>query len=317
VTQPVEEIALGRPSRSEQRRPVHDVTACIPTVGEAGDVVRTVRSLLHGRAYPGTILVSDASHDQRARSMLEQTIEALGVPNEVEFHALASPPNGSATGNRNWLAGHVRTPLLLFVDDDVDVHRDFLHDAVASISAGRVDVVVAASPSMGGSGWLTARGHFRPIEPGDPIAVGLACSLWRSDLFCSLWLDERIDYGYEDADLSLRLHRLRTSAVEQSAHDFIHRSDGEQFDEIKDRNAERARVYVSAKRHAKRRRSLLRFLILEISCNALRRRRLVPRAQVPGQWWSLARYLMGGEAPLWARVDAPLASTADGREREA
>jgi hypothetical protein len=292
------------------------VTACIPTVGEVTDVERTIKKLLAGRSYPETILVSDASHGQRARSMLERTLEEPGVTNEVELRVLPSPPNGSETGNRNWLASHVRTPLVLFVDDDVDVHRDFLYDAVASIGAGHFDIVVAASTSMGGSGWLTTRGHFRPIEPGDPIAVGLACSLWRSDLFRSLWLDERIGYGYGDAELSFRLHRLRPSTVEQSAHDFVHRGDGETHPE-RDNEAERARGYVSVRRYSDSRWALGRFLILEMSYNALRGRRLLPRAQVPGQWRSLAKHLIGGQAPVWARVDAPHASTADGRERAA
>jgi hypothetical protein len=303
----LQEGVRGVMSNSKHRRPLPGVTACIPTVGEAKDVADTVCCLLEGRAYPETILVSDASANDAARTRLERTLESLHVPRTSECSLLQAPLRGTATGNRNWLARHVQTPLLLFLDDDVDIHPDFLHDASSSIDRG-ADVVVAASTTMGGSGWLTARGHFRPVEPGDPIAVGLACSLWRTSLFRSLWLDERIDYGYEDADLSIRLHDLLSSTVLQSANDFIHRVDHQPPDETKDRDAESARGYVGAKRYAQSRRELARFLIFEMACNAVRRRRLLPRARVPGQWSAVGRYLLGANAPAWADVDAPLVS---------
>ena len=293
-----------------------DVTACIPTVGEADDVARTLKSLFEGWTYPATILVSDASDTESSFCVTRREFDSVDAPTAVECRLLPPPPRGTATGNRNWLAQHVETPLLLFLDDDVDIHPDFVRDALVTLADRGADVVVAASTSMGGSGWFTTRGHFRPIKHGDPIAVGLACSLWRTDLFRCLWLDERIDYGYEDADLSLRLHRSQTTTVEQSPHDFVHRSDSDEFDPIKDASAERARVYVSAKRHARSRRSLIRFLILEMLCNAVRRRRLLPRGQVRGQWQSLVRYLAGANPPSWADGRTSLVLTGAGREGE-
>jgi Glycosyl transferase family 2 len=282
-----------------------DVTACIPTVSEPDDVVRTVERLFVGRAYPSTILVSAASADEVLRSTLHQALEGLQTPGRAECRLLSPPPSGSATGNRNWLARHVETPLVLFADDDVDVHPDFLCDALASLDQGRADIVVAASTRMGGSGWFTTRGHFRPVEPGDPIAVGLACSLWRTGLFRSLWLDERIEYGYCDAEVTLRLYRLGTAMVRQSPYDFVHRGDDEPWDEWKDRHAERARGYVSVRRYAESRGSLVRFLLLEMLCNAVRRRRLLPRGQVDRQWLSVANYLLGGATPPWVRPELP------------
>ncbi len=294
--------------------PAHNVTACIPTVGEAEDVVQTVNSVRRGLTYPATILVSDASDTESSRSTVRRRLDSVDVQAWVACRLLPRPPRGTATGNRNWLARHVETPLLLFLDDDVDIHPDFLRDALEAMAHRGADVVVAASTSIGGSGWFTTRGHFRPIEGGDPIAVGLACSLWRADLFRALWLDERIDYGYEDADLSLRLYRSQASRVEQSPHDFVHRSDGDGFDPAKDASAERARVYVSAKRYAKSRGSLVRFLMLEMSCNAIRGRRLLPRGQVDDQWRSLARYLAGAKPPAWTDGRASLVLTGAGRK---
>jgi GT2 family glycosyltransferase len=307
------ESTRSRDPLLERRQPAPAVTACIPTVGQADDVVRTARSLLEGRAYPGTILVSDGSPvgEGEAWQRVERAVRSLRLPAGSECRLLSPPPRGSATGNRNWLARHVDTPLLLFLDDDIDVHPDFLRDALSSIEDLRADVVVAASTTMGGSGWLTARGHFRPIRTGDPIAVGLACSLWRTNLFRSLWLDERIEYGYEDADLSVRLHRVSSSTVQQSRHDFVHRADCQAFDEAKDRNAERARVYVAAKRYARSRASLVSFLILEIACNAVRRRRLLPGAQVAGQWSDITKFLLGASSPSWAREPDPHISGTD------
>ena len=283
-----------------------NVTACIPTVGEAEDVTRTVKSLLRGEAVPAAILVSNASGAEFSLSTVRRELDSADVPAGVECRLLPPPPRGTTTGNRNWLARHVGTPLLLFLDDEVDIHPGFVRDALVAIADRGADVVVAASTSMGGSGWFTTRGHFRPIQRGDPIAVGLACSLWRADLFRSLWLDERINYGYEDADLSFRLHQSQASTVEQSPHDFVHRSDGTDLDPVKDASAERARGYVSAKRHAKSRRSLVHFLILEMSCNVIRGRPLLPRGQVRGQWQRLAKYVAGGEPPSWVDGRTPL-----------
>jgi GT2 family glycosyltransferase len=302
-------------NREQHQTSVRDVTACIPTLGQVEDVRRTIESLLSARRYPATILISDGAHDDRARVALRRALQACSAARAVDGRLLPQPPCGSATGNRNWLALHVETPLLLFLDDDVDVHPDFVDDAISSIEHRNADVVVAASTTMGGSGWFTARGHFRPIKPGDPIAVGLACSLWQTDLFRALWLDERIDYGYEDADLSLRLHGSRSPTVEQSPHDFVHRSVGEQFDPAKDVCAERARAYVSAKRHARTRRALFRFLILEMSCNAIRGRRLLPHSQVHDQWQSLGKYLAGAKPPSWANAES-LTLTGKSREGE-
>jgi GT2 family glycosyltransferase len=294
--------------RQPERKSAPDVTACIPTVGDGEDVVTTVGSLLSGTTCPATILVSDGSDEERAHAALTSAIDLFRDSDAIDVRLLPPPPRGTAAANRNWLARHVETPLLLFVDDDVDVHPDFLHDALARIEHQGGDIVVAASTTMGGSGWFTARGHFRPIEAGEPIAVGLACSLWRVDLFRSLWIDERIDYGYEDADLSLRLYRSTSPIVFQSHDDFVHRADHDSPTPDKVENAERARGYVSVKRYGYSRLALARFLIIEMASNAARRRRLLPEAHLPGQWSQVARYLAGARAPAWAQADASLVS---------
>jgi glycosyltransferase involved in cell wall biosynthesis len=282
-----------------------DVTACVPTGERTDDLVLTVKTLLEGSVAPATVLVSSYDPDAEARREIEAGLKRA-APRRPEAVLLEPPLCGNRSGNRNWLAAHVETPFLLFMDDDVDIHPRFVEHALDALRSGSADIVVAASRG-GGSGWLTRRGHFRPIAPNDPIAVGLQCSMWPTEVFRSLWLDEAIRYGYEDAELSLRLHESRPVPVLQSPHEFINRGAGRTAGLDRAgvaREMEVSRMYVGIKRYATSRWRLAAFLGLEAAASTVRRRSF-PDVTVPNQWSASLRYVLGGPRPDWTRPTPP------------
>lgn len=282
-----------------------DVSACIPTLRRHSELADTLRVLLAADDLPATVLVSDSSGDFREREALQNLIRQLLVPDEVGVSLLPPPPVGTVTGNRNWLAEHVETPFLLFLDDDVDLHREFLADALRHLRQAPAASVVAAAEQEGQFAWFTRRGHFRPAMRADPISIPLQASLWPTSLFRSLWLDEEIVYGYEDGDLSLRLYASHAPLVRRSPYRFrhraAHRTTGMDL-ERRDALAERARCYVSIKRYSGDRGAILLFLVSELAANGARGKRLLPPGLRPQQWREVVAYLLGGARPGWANL---------------
>jgi hypothetical protein len=269
--------------------------ALIPTAARAQALRHTIACLLATPGCPRIVLVSEAINESRADT---QAVCAAFDSAWVHVTLLPSPPCSNPSGNRNWLAQHADTDLLLFVDDDIDVGSAFVSSAEQLFRACQADIVVASSAD-GGSGWLTRRGHYRHRRDGESIAVAFACAYWRKDVFvASGMLDERIVYGYEDADISFRLPD--GTRVVQSEHAFVDRGaalvdDRERVHRW--RQADSARAFVALRRYGKRREILL-FLVVEVLSNALRRRRpWLPRALYRGQWRHAARYLCGGSRP--------------------
>jgi glycosyltransferase involved in cell wall biosynthesis len=280
------------------------VTACIPTFDRADHLDETIRILLSGDTVPGTVLVSDGSQSATARAAAAERLSQHGGNDKVQLRLLPPPPCGNRCGNRNWLAAHVTTPWLMFVDDDVSVPDRFLADAVAEV--GPTPAVVTAASGHLDFAWLTPRGHFRAARPGEPVSVTLQLSLWPTAVFTTLWLDETIDYGYEDADLSVRLYRhVPHVSVRGSAHRFVDRGYGNSADRPAVETAtlaDRARIYVAIRR-ARTRRQAAVLLVREIVANTGRRRRPMPTAQRPGQYAAVMRWLVGGRRPEWATGD--------------
>jgi hypothetical protein len=147
-----------------------EVTACIPTFRRPQEVSRTIELLLAGAQVPGRILISEAGREED-RSELQAQLRALDVPANVTMEVLPRPPCGNRSGNRNWLAAHVQTPLVLFMDDDVDIHADF---AVIIESRGLAIQLLSVFKCRSGRrnsivrpGWmkLSSTGTRTPISP--------------------------------------------------------------------------------------------------------------------------------------------------------
>jgi hypothetical protein len=284
------------------------VTACIPTFQRAAELAQTIRALLAGTAVPGTILVSEGSGDEAARAEVERMIASPTPPADLDTRLLPPPPNGLMNGNRNWLLGHVDTEFALLVDDDVDIAPEFVADALERIQRDDALAVVSGISRLHPHPvWLRHRGFLRPALPGEPIAITLAASLWRTDVFRSLWLDEALAYGAEEGETALRLYARGGMTVAVSPYPFV---DRRAFRTVRyapadrDALAERARCYVAVKRYGASRRALLGFLLHELGANIARRRRPLPRSLVDRQWRDVAVYLAGGPFPRWADLRA-------------
>jgi Glycosyl transferase family 2 len=282
-----------------------DVTACIPTFERPAELARTIRTLLAGTATPAAILVSEGSADPAARSDAARIV-ASSPSSDVAARLLPQPPDGTMNGNRNWLVEHVETELALLLDDDVDVAPEFLADAIERMRRDEaLSVVTGTSRAHPDPVWLRHRGFFRPARPGEPIAVTPALSLWRADAYRSLWQDESIRYGYEEADLTLRLY-ARGMKIVASTFPFVDRCAAQtvRYGPAKRHDlAERARCYVAVKRYGTR-LALLGFLLHELAVNAARRRRPLPRPLIAGQWRDVSVYIVGGRRPRWADLRA-------------
>jgi hypothetical protein len=283
------------------------VTACIPTFQRAAELAQTIRALLAGSAVPGTILVSEGSGDEASRAEVERVIASTRSMG-LDARLLPRAPNGLMNGNRNWLVHHVETEFALLLDDDVDIAPEFVADALERM--GRDDalaVVSGVSQLHPHPVWLRHRGFLRPALPGEPIAITLAASLWRTDGFRSLWLDEALAYGAEEGETALRLYARGGMSVAVSPYPFV---DRRAFRTVRyaptdrDALAERARCYVAVKRYGASRRALLGFLLHELGANIARRRRPLPRSLVDRQWRDVAVYLAGGPFPRWADLRA-------------
>jgi hypothetical protein len=283
------------------------VTACIPTFQRAAELAQTIRALLAGTAVPGTILASEGSGDEASRAAVERVIATTRSVG-LDARLLPGAPNGLMNGNRNWLVHHVETEFALLLDDDVDIAPEFVADALERMRRDDALAVVSGVSRLHPHPvWLRHRGFLRPALPGEPIAITLAASLWRTDAFRSLWLDEALAYGAEEGETALRLYARGGMSVTVSPHRFLDRRAFQtaRFTAAeRDSLAERARCYVAVKRYGASRKALVGFLLHELATNLARRRRLLPPSLVPGQWRDVGLYLAGGGRPTWADLRA-------------
>jgi hypothetical protein len=280
---------------------VGELSCLIPTFRRPAHLASTVETLFASQAVPATVLISEGSSDPNDREQTRHVIEECGGPNR-NVHLISAPPLGTLCGNKNHLLRHADTALVMYLDDDANVHPLFISMAVGLIYAGEVDIVSAPWDHVGCASWFTRRGHFRPSRPGEPEAVTLPTTLGIANLFRKVPLDERIIYGSEELDFNLRLQKLRpaprTVCIACPSTDRAgHRSAGLD-EEQKMRFAEQSRGYVSVKRYWESRWSLAMFLAEECAANVMRGRRPLPRAAVPDQWKAARRRLVGLERDL-------------------
>jgi hypothetical protein len=139
------------------------------------------------------------------------------------------------------------------------------------------------------------RGHFRKSAWDGLIIPSLSTSLWRSEVLRRYPLEERIRYGYEDADLALRMATDGVLHVRVVPEPSVDRGAGRTILDAGDTLQElvdSARAFVAVRRYWNDRPALLKFLVVEAAANVSRRRRPLPRSEVPGQWQDTARHLV-------------------------
>jgi hypothetical protein len=131
------------------------------------------------------------------------------------------------------------------------------------------------------------------------MVATLSTSLWRTDVLRRYPLEERIRYGYEDADLALRMAADGKLHVRVVSEPSIDRGEGRTIirpGESRQQMADSSRAFVTVRRYWNDRLALLTFLAAEIAANAARGRRPLPRPEVPGQWQDTTRHLLNPQS---------------------
>lgn len=283
------------------------VTACVPTYNRTEFLVETLTAILAGTRAPSEVLVSEGSAENYARTCA-LVAEVFGP----RVRVLPLPPDGSRTGNRNWLAAHASGEVLLFVDDDLLLHPQFLEQALDALTvAGTVAVSAGAE---GGDPWATLnrRGFYKVNTSRDEqVMISFATCCVRKSVYCTTWMDERIKYGYEDADFTLRLNARREQVTALPLQSIDRQQNGTVGLTPVQRRAltDSARLYVGVRRYWGRRWRLVSFVALELGANVMKRRKPLPSPSFEGQWRLVATHVLlrrtvAFPAPL-SRGEAP------------
>lgn len=198
------------------------VTVVIPTFNRCADLKRALAHLAcQGAGAPRVIVVDNSSTDDTPAM-----VEALAPSWEGRLRYIRREPNGPAAARNTGLA-EVATPLVLYLDSDVDLASDWLERALAHMSRdpslGAVGgfIVYAFDPggvnAYGGDlgrmglAWDVAEGA-RVDDSAEPcLRIWINCSamLARTDAVREAGgFDESFFYGYEDSDLGWRLNLM-------------------------------------------------------------------------------------------------------------
>ncbi len=209
----------------EAELPTPLVSIVIPVFNLWDYTLRCLLSVLRNTAHiPHEVIVIDDASTDESREALPQLPGIRLIRNET---------NQGFAANNNTAASIARGKYLLFLNNDTEVHAQWL-DAMLLQIEGIPDVAVVGSKLLfpdgtiqhAGIGFLQAMPapispfHYdykKPSERSTRVrnvnAVTAACALFRKDVFLELGgFDERFRMGYEDVDLCLRVredgHRI-------------------------------------------------------------------------------------------------------------
>lgn len=211
-----------------------DYSVVIPTKDRHSEALRAATHLLDQEHRPRRVVIVDSSSERLDGGRLHERFEALGI----ELAIAHCPPSTSA--QRNFGIDQVTTPLVLLMDDDMELPPDYVRTLVERWAARGFDAVGGAVGAMDGAFAqprridrifrlvfmlhvfdpaartlsFRASQKLRFTRPEDEVfvpATSTAAVLYRTDLARRHRFDERFD-GYvlgEDLDMSARLARER------------------------------------------------------------------------------------------------------------
>jgi Glycosyltransferase like family 2 len=277
---------------------VNELTGLIPTFKRPSHLRTTLSDLLSGTAVPSRILVSEGSRDPDDHRLASAVVSDFkGVP--VDISVVPTPAFGGLTGNRNHLVSFVCSRYLHFLDDDATIHPGFVKAAIDLLRNDDATLVTAPFGVATTPQWFTRRCHWRVGEPGEPQAVSLSTVMGPAWIFDALPSDERIIYGYEEADFTFRLYRLNPSArVVLLDLPTADRGRGETAGltpQDKRRAMESSRCFVAVNRYWDSRAHLGLFLTSELAHNIVNLRRPLPTSLVDRQWKVALSRIIGKE----------------------
>ncbi len=228
-------------------------TAVIATFERPDELAVTLESLRKQSRVPESVIVIDASRDERTRQVAEQS---GGIP--IRFEKATEP---SAARQRNQGARLVKTPLVAFIDDDVNIAETtceklcetFERDAREEIGgvAARIDGLSHPEPRK--LLWLYYRlqaGYSHPTYGGKLFGPAInclpsytdadgdlipsdwlnsTCVFYRTDLFLREMFPEFQGYSFmEDVHVSARVGRTHKLFFHKTAR-FQHFGAGSAF----------------------------------------------------------------------------------------
>ena len=109
------------------------ISSIIPTKDRPTDLVAAVRSLLVQTVRSFTLLIVDQSRTDEARHLIEGEVEIANLrPQGFALHYIRDPGIAGAAAARNYAMRLADGDVWLFLDDDVVLEPDFLHQLLAA-----------------------------------------------------------------------------------------------------------------------------------------------------------------------------------------
>ncbi|RXZ81480.1 glycosyltransferase family 2 protein [Paenibacillaceae bacterium] len=181
------------------------VSICICTRNRPNELECALVSLFGSTVRPHEVIVSDDSTDFRTRELIRNLFP------EVQY--LEGPRKGLCS-NRNVALNGATGTHILFIDDDVVLGADFLHQVQGQLTAvdskEREQLIVTGLERRNGhivyphdqSFLGYQRKVYRPADKMKTIVIN--STVFPAGLFTKMQFDDQLRYGYDEVDLTTR-----------------------------------------------------------------------------------------------------------------
>ena len=185
------------------------LSACITTRNRVHELENCLAALWASDVKPHSVIVSDDSSDPEIQNSNHAAVDRY--PGTVYVKG----PQIGVCGNRNSAVNTVQdSEYVAFVDDDICVPPDFIRTALAHydrLSDAQKLKTVLSGTSYNQHGEelvstkLSFRGYFSPSDIPENVVIHAA--VFPRSFFQEEQWDENIFFGYEDAELCLRVKK--------------------------------------------------------------------------------------------------------------
>ncbi len=206
---------------------MQSISVIIPTKDRWKEIYRCIESIIHQTVLPNTVIVVDASE----KKGLEEILDPLIKGKEVSFKYIHTQPG--LTRQRNIGIKHNSHDIILFLDDDVVLERNFLNVVLKAFDEYSevmgVTGKILNQPILSPISTFIRKMFFLPeVKKGEVKLSGAnnsinpkineiipvhwlagACCAYRNKVFTEFMFDEVFTgYSYlEDLEFSFRVHK--------------------------------------------------------------------------------------------------------------
>jgi GT2 family glycosyltransferase len=235
------------------------LSACITTRNRVQELENCLDALWKSTILPYSVIVSDDSSEALVQQANQTVVDRY--PGTV--YVLG--PRIGVCGNRNSAVNTVKdSELVAFIDDDICVPPNFVEVALSQYDHLPVNkrlktVLTGVSYNQFGEEMLSTRLNFRGYfcHANIPENVVIHAAIFPRSFFLEEQWDEKIFFGYEDAELCLRVKKRGYDIVYCPNLRVLHSSYGESTLSIPsigqmtdyDLYIEAARLYIGVKRY--------------------------------------------------------------------